>query len=126
MYKRRTKICTRFLNDIVEKNISCVKIILTPNNNTPLFNGGTEEDISSLDKYLQNHSLKIKDKKVVGGINVLKNKSINIYVDVSNPPNKSYSSFYQSAPCRSNIIWIIKRSLLTVVLVLIFLLKQNY
>ena len=87
-----------FLNDIVEKNISCVKIILTPNNNTPLFNGGTEEDISSLDKYLQNHSLKVKNKKVVGGINVLKNKSINIYVDVGNPPNKSYSSFYQSAP----------------------------
>ena len=38
---------------------------------------------------------------------------------------KVIRAFTSQPHCRSNIIWIIKRSLLTVVLVLIFLLKQT-
>ena len=87
-----------FLKDIVEKCLSCLKIIQTPNNQIPLFNGGIEENLSSLDKNLDSRSPKIKDKKIVGGIRVIKSKSINIFIDIGNPPDKGFSSSYQSAP----------------------------
>ena len=87
-----------FLHDIITKCLYCLKIIITPNNQVPLFNGGVEENLSVLNDYLKKSSLDVKEKKIVGGIQVIKNKNNKIFFDVGAPPNKSYSNSYQSAP----------------------------
>ncbi len=87
-----------FINDMVEKCLFCLKTIITPNNQVPLFNGGTEENLTILDEYFDKSTIDINNKKVVGGIQVLKNKNNKVFIDVGGPPNKSYSNSYQSAP----------------------------
>ena len=66
----------------------------------PLFNGGVEEDLkdftSTEDFEIDN---KNKNKKnVTGGIQILKYKNNQIFFDVGEPPNKSFSKSYQSGP----------------------------
>ena len=50
-----------FLEDIIKKNLKCIKFLQTPNNKLPLFNGTSENDLKNFDKYLEN----IKFKKIV-------------------------------------------------------------
>ena len=58
-----------FLDDILNKNFSCIKFLKTPTNQAPLFNGGSENDLDSFDKYLGSFKLSKKDRKtVLGGI----------------------------------------------------------
>ena len=88
-----------FLDDIIKKNLTCIKFLKTPNNQVPLFNGGSENDLKSFDKYLENLKVSKKDKKIViGGIFYAKSKNQVIYFDVGGPPNKNFSKNYQSGP----------------------------
>jgi len=87
------------LDDIIEKNLKCLKRITTPINTLPLFNGATGEDISDFYKFLSNLNYKIKkSNENVGGIFIIKSKRESIFFDYDNPPDKKFSKSYQSGP----------------------------
>ena len=88
-----------FLDEIIERNLKCLKKITTPENKLPLFNGSTDQNLDNYFTYLKNLNIKVKNSKdLVGGIHVLKEKSETIFFDVNAPPQKNYSSTYQSGP----------------------------
>jgi len=88
-----------FLDTIIDKNLRCIKNILTPNNQTPLFNGGTEDNLEQFNKFLNTLDYKSKDKKnIIGGIHTFNIKNSAIFFDVGEPPKKSFSKSYQSGP----------------------------
>ncbi len=88
-----------FLENIIEKNLTSIKNILTPYNQVPLFNGGTEENLDQFNKFIEDLNLKSKEKKnIVGGIQIIKFKNSSIFFDVGRPPNKDFSKRYQSGP----------------------------
>ncbi len=88
-----------FLENIIHKNLICIKNIQTPNEQIPLFNGGTEEDLSQFNKFINDLDYKSKDKKsIIGGIQIFKLKNSSIFFDVGNPPSKGFSKSYQSGP----------------------------
>ena len=65
-----------FLDSIIEKNIVCIKNIITPNVGIPLFNGGIEENLEEYNKFINNLEYKSKDKKnIVGGLQILSHKN---------------------------------------------------
>jgi len=88
-----------FLDMIIDKNLLCIKNILTPSNQIPLFNGGTEENLEQFNKLLNTLDYKSKDKKnIIGGIHKFTNKNSAIFFDVGEPPKKNFSKSYQSGP----------------------------
>ena len=88
-----------FLDEIIKKNLNCIKSFQTPNNQTPLFNGTSENDLIPLEKYLEKTKANKKDRKyILGGVFFVKTRSQSLYFDVSAPPNKSFSKNYQSGP----------------------------
>ncbi len=97
--KDAQKYVPEFLEDIIEENLNCIKNISTPNDHVPLFNGGFEENLKHFNKLIDSLDYKTKSKKgIVGGIQKLKFKDLNIFFDVGEPPKKSFSSSYQSGP----------------------------
>ena len=88
-----------FLEIIIDKNLKCIKEILTPSNQIPLFNGGTESGLEQFDKLLNNLNYKPKkSKKIIGGIHAFNIKNTAIFFDAGEPPKKSFSMSYQSGP----------------------------
>ncbi len=88
-----------FLENIIKKNLICIKNILTPSEQIPLFNGGTEEDLDQFNKFLNNLDYKTRNKKnIIGGIKILKFKNNSIFFDAGKPPIKSFSKSYQAGP----------------------------
>ncbi len=88
-----------FLDDIIKKNIICIKCLRAPNKQMPFFNGSSENNLDDFNKYLDNYKLNRKEKKdVIGGIFLAKSKNQTLYLDVGNPPNKNFSKNYQSGP----------------------------
>ncbi len=88
-----------FLDEIIKKNLSCIKNITTPENKMPLLNGATEIIMEDYFKYITNLNYKTKIiKSNVGGIAILKNKKNVIFFDIGNPPKKNYSMAYQCGP----------------------------
>ncbi len=88
-----------FLEDIIDKNLICIKNILTPNDQIPLFNGGAEEDLQQFNKFINDLDYNLKGKKnIVGGIQIFRFKNSSIFFDVGKPPDKSFSYSYQSGP----------------------------
>ena len=70
-----------FLENIINKNLICVKNIITPNDNVPLFNGGAEEDLQKFNKFINDLDYKSKDKKdIIGGIQIFKFKESSIFL----------------------------------------------
>ena len=94
--KDAQKYVPEFLEIIIEKNLSCVNFIKTPDNKIPLFNGGSENDLSHIDKYLK--GVKTSKKVIAGGIFKAKSKNQTFYFDVGSPPIKKFSKNYQSGP----------------------------
>ena len=88
-----------FLDSIIEKNLVCIKNLLTPKDNIPLFNGGFEENLEDFNKFINALNYKSKDKKkIIGGIHVFGNKNNVIFFDIGEPPKKNFSNCYQSGP----------------------------
>ena len=88
-----------FLETIIDKNLRCIKNILTPKNQTPLFNGGTEDDLEKFNTFFDYLNNRSKDKKnMVGGIYMFNAKNNAIFFDVGEPPKKDFSRSYQSGP----------------------------
>ena len=88
-----------FLDDIIKKNLECIKFFRTPDNQLPLFNGTSENNLNDFEKYLENVKISKKEKKsVIGNIFFAKSKNQAIYFDVGGPPSKNFSKNYQSGP----------------------------
>jgi uncharacterized heparinase superfamily protein len=88
-----------FLDEIIEKNLNCIRNITTPDNKMPLFNGGTEIKLDDFFSYINNLGYKNKlIDSTVGGIKTLKHKKCFVIFDIGNPPQKKFSSAYQSGP----------------------------
>ncbi|MFL2889951.1 MAG: heparinase II/III family protein [Pelagibacteraceae bacterium] len=88
-----------FLDEIIEKNLSCIKKILTPDNKLPLFNGSTEINLENYFNYIKSLNYKIKTiNDSVGGIEILRHKKNIVFFDIGSPPQKKFSRAYQSGP----------------------------
>ena len=88
-----------FLEEIIKKNLVCIKQIKTPNNYIPLFNGGVEENLLNLEEFIEKIKLSKKNtKNILGGIFHTKNKNQVLYFDIGSPPPKNFSKNYQSGP----------------------------
>ena len=88
-----------FLNDIIKKNLECVKFLKTPSLQMPFFNGGSENNLVNFEKYLEDFKLSKKGKKkIIGGIFSAKSKNQIVYFDTAGPPPKSFSKDYQAGP----------------------------
>ena len=88
-----------FLDEIISKNLFCIKFLRTPNNEIPLFNGSSENNLNYFDKYLENIKIGKKEKKnKIGGIFSVKSKHQALYFDVGSSPSKGFSKNYQSGP----------------------------
>ena len=93
------KYVPEFLENIVDQNLICIKNILTPNYQVPLFNGGAEEDLHKYNKFIDNLKHQpIEKNTIVGGIQKFKFKNNYIFFDIGEPPKKSFSKSYQSGP----------------------------
>ena len=87
------------LENILEKNLECLKQITTPANSLPLFNGSVEDDLTNFYEYVNHYKIKIKKPRSnSGNIYILKNKKDVIYFEAGDPPKKNFSSCYQSGP----------------------------
>ncbi len=88
-----------FLDEIIQKNLMCIKFFKTPNNQMPLFNGASEKMLNHFEKYLENFKVSKSDKKqIIGGIFHAKSKQQVLYFDIGKPPGKNFSKNYQSGP----------------------------
>ncbi len=97
--KEAQKYAPDFLENILEKNLECLKQITTPTNSLPLFNGSVEDDLTNFYDYINHFKIKIKRPKFnSGNIHVLRNKKDVVYFEAGSPPKKNYSSSYQSGP----------------------------
>ena len=97
--KDAQKYVPEFFEDIIKNNLICIRNILTPLNQIPLFNGGVEENLNHFNTFVENFNYKFKnEKKTVGGIQKLKSKNSYIFFDVGKPPIKEFSKSYQSGP----------------------------
>ena len=95
--KDSQKYIPEFLEDIIEKNISCIHFIKTPDDSLPLFNGATSFKISQIEKYLENKKSNNK-KNNLGGLFKIKHKNHFVLIDIDKPPQKRFSRSYQSGP----------------------------
>ena len=96
--KDSQKYVPEFLEDIIEKNLKCLNYIKTPNDQLPLFNGGTISDLSQIDQYLEKAKTKNITKENIGGLFRIKHKNHLIFIDIEKPPQKKFSNSYQSGP----------------------------
>ena len=97
--KDAQKYVPEFLENIIKKNLICIKFLKTPDNKIPLFNGGSEKDLKNLDGYLNNLNVSKKEKKnVIGGIFHAKSKNQVLYFDIGGAPDKNFSKNYQAGP----------------------------
>ena len=88
-----------FLDEIIQKNLTCIKFFKTPNNQIPLFNGASEKMLDRYEKYLDDFKVSKKNKKeIIGGIFHAKSKQQVLYFDIGGPPGKNFSKNYQSGP----------------------------
>ncbi len=93
------KYMPEFLDNIIKKNLSCIRSFKTPDSRIPLFNGSFENNLDNFEKYLEKIKENKRDKKnIVGGIFYAKSKQQILYFDTGGPPSKNFSSNYQSGP----------------------------
>ena len=88
-----------YLDDIVDKLISCVCSMKTPIQKNPLFNGASEFVMDSYIEYLVGLEYEMDDtKNNIGQIHILKGEKFLLFFDAGPPPEKKNSSNYQSGP----------------------------
>ena len=98
LIKDSQKYVPEFLDDIIKKNINCIRFIKTPNDCLPLFNGATSFKFSQIEKYLEKFkSISNKDNSL-GGLFRIKHKNHFLLIDIDRPPQKKFSKSYQSGP----------------------------
>jgi len=96
--KDAQKYVPEFLENIIEKNLTCLNFIKCPNDQLPLFNGASENFLYQLEEYLGAEAKKKKIGDIRGGLFKFKHKNHIIFFDVGSPPKKRFSKCYQSGP----------------------------
>tara|TARA_Y100001958_G_C21203699_1_gene530041 strand:- start:52 stop:1698 length:1647 start_codon:yes stop_codon:yes gene_type:complete len=97
--KEAQEIIPEFIENILDKNLDCLKTIITPDQKLPLFNGTNEIHLEEFFNYLSRLNIKPKKlKKDVGFLKILKHKKDVIYFDFGPPPPRRFSQYYQSGP----------------------------
>jgi uncharacterized heparinase superfamily protein len=96
--KDAQKYIPEFLENIIEKNITCLNFIKFPDDQLPLFNGTSVNFVTQLNEYLETNAKKGNTKDIIGGLFKLKRKSHIVFFDVGEPPKKNFSKYYQSGP----------------------------
>ena len=97
--KDAQKYMPEFLDDIIKKNLGCIKFLKTPDDQVPFFNGASESNLSHFEKYLEKLKTKKREsKETLGGLFFAKAKQQVLYIDVEGPPKKDFSRNYQSGP----------------------------
>lgn len=88
-----------FLDEIIDKNLLCIKSISSPSNKLPLFNGATNTSLDEYFNFVEVLGYKFKKtKSKVGDLQILKNKKHFICIDIGSAPKKNFSNCYQSGP----------------------------
>ena len=88
-----------YLDDIVDKLITCLYSIKTPNHKNPLFNGASEFRIDSYIEYLKGLEYRTEhSKNNINQIYISRGKKFLLFFDIGSPPKKENSSSYQSGP----------------------------
>ncbi len=88
-----------FLDEIVEKNLNCIKFIKCPDNYVPFFNGSTKNNLEQFDKYFEKFKTSKREKKnIIGGMFHAKSGTQSFYFDIEGPPSKNFSKNYQAGP----------------------------
>ncbi len=95
--KDSQKYVPEFLDDIIEKNLSCIHHIKTPDDHLPLFNGATSLNLNQIQKYLDNYKPNKTDVNL-GGLLKIKHKNHFLIIDIDKPPEIKFSKSYQSGP----------------------------
>ncbi len=96
--KDAQKYVPEFLENIIEKNITCLNFIKYPDGQLPLFNGSSINFIDQLDEHLKINIKNKNTKNILGGLFKLKQKNHIVFFDVGEPPKKKFSKSYQSGP----------------------------
>jgi uncharacterized heparinase superfamily protein len=96
--KDAQKYIPEFLENIIEKNLTCLNFIKCPNNQLPLFNGASENFLDQLDEHLNTLTIKKNITNVIGGLYKFKQRNHIVFFDVGQPPKKSFSKCYQAGP----------------------------
>ena len=88
-----------FLDDIVDKLVNCLNSVRTPNNKVFLFNGTNEFKMDTYFDYLKGLEYKSESiKDIINQIYIARTKQTLLFFDIGPPPEKKYSSSYQSGP----------------------------
>ena len=88
-----------FLDEMVRKNLNCIRFIKSPDNHSPLFNGSSKKNLNQFDKFIEKFKANKNEKKnVIGGLFKAKSRTQAIFFDIESPPNKSFSKNYQAGP----------------------------
>jgi len=94
-----------YLDEIIFYLGKSYAILCQRKNKTILFNGNHETDNKDFDMYLNNHGYKFKSNSFeTGGYIFLKNKRINLIMDIGSSPEKKFSKNYQSGALSFEII----------------------
>ena len=86
-----------FLDEIIKKCGNCYSILSCSNNQFPLFNGATEIDNKDYYTFLKNLKYKFNNKShEVAGLIKIKNKKLEFFIDLGNPPPDNFTRNYQA------------------------------
>ena len=87
-----------FLEIIIEKNLTCIKFIKCTNDDTPLFNGASENKLDQFDEFIDSQKKGGPTNNTLGGLFKIKLKNHLVFFDIGGPPKKKFSKSYQSGP----------------------------
>ena len=94
-----------YLDEIIFYLGKSYSILCQGMSKTILFNGNQETDSKDFDGYLNNHGYKFKSNSFeTGGYIFLKNKKINLIMDIGSSPEKKFSKNYQCGALSFEII----------------------
>ena len=88
-----------YLNEIIHYSGKAYTFLCSSINQSLLFNGNNDSNLSDFNKYLNFYKYKFNNHShELGGYTILKNKNITMAMDVGSSPEKRYSEHYQSGP----------------------------
>ena len=88
-----------YLNEIIHYCGKAYTFLCSSINQSLLFNGNNDSNLSDFNKYLNFYKYKFNNNThELGGYTILKNKNITMAMDVGSSPEKRYSEHYQSGP----------------------------
>tara|TARA_Y100001970_G_scaffold85375_1_gene107729 strand:+ start:572 stop:2194 length:1623 start_codon:yes stop_codon:yes gene_type:complete len=95
-----------YLNEIIYLNGQSFNLLIQNSNQSFLFNGNQNFDNSKFENYLKLHNYKFKNESnECGGYAVLKDKNINLLIDIGSSPEKKFSQDYQSGALSFEIFY---------------------